>query len=113
MKKELISKLSLSVTILLAGFIMHRLGYDKGYMGGYEDAVERLESIYKKTDKETRSIDTCWTLIPTIPGMDTVVFHSSIKHIRIKLMGSGEDRMKIHAYFPKSDSTWSHYIVEE
>ncbi len=105
--------------------MIHENGYDKGY----EDAIDRLYEIKKKT--ETGSFDNPfstvqqgldaindsvkWTWMDGNKGDTTIHFSISDttwfpKYLRLKIVGTGKS--EIHAYLNVSDSTWVHHIIE-
>ena len=86
--------------------LIYFIGVDEGYNNGYEDAVSRMDEI-----NEQQSQSDEWINVPVSPDMDTTVYLQS-KYLKLKIIGTGDDKAKIHAYFPSSDSTWSHYIIE-
>lgn len=129
MKKSTLFPILIGMGIGIIVIGIYLIGFDKGYSGGYEDAIARLYKIREK--KENGSIefpystvqqgldaipdsfeiyDNEWIWVQAPDDSDTIVFFHPFKYLKLKIVGT--NKAKIHAYFPDSDSTWSHYIIE-
>lgn len=124
---------ALYLVLGIIALIAIAVSYSSGYNKGYEDAIDRLYEIKKKTETGSKenpfstiqrgldaaqkgepiniTADTIEWITPADIGDTTIWANSSLKYMQLKIVGAGDSRMKMHAYFPNPDSTWSHYIL--
>ena len=129
------STFTILICLGVAGIIsgIYSLAFNHGYGKGYEAAIDRALEIFRGTKEfpystvqkgldaadsgsaiipdsfEIYDNDTWMWVRPPDDG-DTFVFVQPFKYLKLKIVGM--DKAKIHGYFPDSDSTWSHYVIE-